>query len=92
MPAEFIALLLGLFGRYRHGCDLPEPFTQFSFHPWAFEGTYYHLAWPSNFLTRSYISQRLRVIEPFINPFRHTLVQPISPRPANKVFGKERKK
>ena len=91
MPTEFFALLLGPCGRYCHGCDPPERVTRFSFFLRAFfESEHFLLACPSNFFTPSFILQRLRVIEPFFNPFRLT---PIAHQkylePPNRGFGAE---
>ena len=79
MSAEFFAFLLVPFGRYRHRCDPPELLTRLSFLPRAFDSGPVSLACRSNFFILFFISQRLSVIEPFIHPFRHTIVQPISP-------------
>lgn len=73
MPAGFLALLLGPFGRYRHGCDPPERCLPFSFLPLSLDGEDFPLDRPTSFLTLPLLSQQLSVLEPSIHPFRHTI-------------------
>lgn len=73
MPAGFLALLLGPFGRYRHGCDPPGRCLPFSFLPLSLDGEPFPLACPSNFFTLSPITQQLSIFEPSLNRVRHTL-------------------
>lgn len=73
MPAGFLALLLGPFGRYRHGCDPPNQVTRFSFLPSAYNGKPLPLSGPSNIVALPHISPQLKGIEPFLNPFDQPL-------------------
>lgn len=56
MPAEFSLLPLGPFGKYRHGCNLPERLTRFSLLPLAFSSKHFPFACTSNFLNLFLIS------------------------------------
>jgi hypothetical protein len=72
MPAEFFALLLDPFGRYRHGCDPPAPHTPTSSLPLASGFDFSHRVGLSDFSTFFFISQRLSAIEPFLPSLRLT--------------------
>jgi hypothetical protein len=92
MPAEYFAVPLGPFGRYRHGCDPPKRHLRLSFLSWILDCEHVPLACHFNFFPLSIISQRLLVIEPFVNGFRRTTTQFVSLKPASKGQGSERKR
>lgn len=74
MPAEFFALPLDPFQRNRHRCEPSNRRTRFFCLPTAFDCDDLPLTCcPSLFFTLSFIFKRIRLIEPLLNPFRHTV-------------------
>lgn len=90
MPAGNFPLLFGPFGQYRHGCDPPGQLAGFCSLPTAFDQSNLPRGFPAGLFAFSFISQRLRVLEPFIHPLRHTSIPRKSPEPTNWRIGKER--
>lgn len=72
MPAGFFALLLVPIWRYTHGFDPPKRDFRLPFPPLALDCGHFPFAWHSHFLTFSLVTQQLSLIEPSLNPFRHT--------------------
>jgi len=76
MPAGFFALLLVPIWRYTHGCDPPGRRLRLPFPPLALDSELFLLTCPSHFFTFSLVTQQLSIVEPFLNPLRHTPVTP----------------
>lgn len=89
LPSEILNLLhrsTWPFDRYRHGCDPPERRLWFKvLHP-TFNCNHRPLACPFNFSPRSFVSQVLFRVEPFINPVRHTGT---TQGPLGKLYGRD---